>query len=98
MRQVELLPDLLQTGSGQPSCPGGSVATVIEFYVRDLFPQTSRRTRSARGQVIEFRTGPRQSRFVCLRGLGNRVLEAAIIAIASLGIIAAVKGLYDMRC
>ena len=37
------------------------MAKVIEFYVRDLFPRTTRRTGSTLGQVIEFSARVKQS-------------------------------------
>jgi hypothetical protein len=50
------------------------------------------------GQVIEFRARLKQSPFMCLCGLGHRVLEEAIIALTSPGIVTSVKGLHNMRC
>jgi len=44
------------------------MAKVIEFYVRDFFPRTVRRTGSPPGQVIEFPPRLKQFPVICMCG------------------------------
>ena len=64
------------------------MAKVIEFYIRDLFPRTARRTGSAQGEVIEFSALLKQPPSICAREILSieslkRTQEASIEGIAA---------------
>lgn len=74
------------------------MAKVIEFHVRDVFPQTARTIRPTLGQVVEFGARLKQSRFIGMREIFSTESWRTLIAKTSLLIAISVNGLYNMRC